>query len=698
MKKFITTSVAIALSAGAALAAEVSPSQLADLSLETLLGSTVTVSSVARRPGSVQQSSAAVTIITQEDVRRAGATSIPEALRLVPGMQVARVDSHEWAVSSRGFNDLFANKLLVMMDGRSVYTSLFSGTFWDVQDTMLEDVERIEVVRGPGASLWGANAVNGVINVITKKAENTQGWLISGGTGDEELALGGIRYGGKLGDYLHYRVYGRHHWRDNSARFGSGFPETLIRLNIPGAGSGSVGSAASPPATTHDGWEMSRAGFRLDWSPPGADIVTWQGDIYAGREHQTYQRFTAGSFRTFYHRTTDTASGGNLIGRWAHRFTNSSQSILQVCYDRTDRELAVLGEHRDTFDLDFQHQFALGDRQTFVWGAGYRRMSDHFRNSIEVALDPLARTTDLFSAFGQDEITLVKTKLGLTLGARLEENDFTGLEVQPNARLLWTPNPRTTLWSAVSRAVRTPSRAEEDFRVNFPGVPTEALFRGSPAITIGILGNRKLKSEKLLAYEAGCRAQLSARLSVDLAVFYNDYAALRSFKLVNPALDFTKSPVEINSTLENAATGETYGGELSANVSVTDWWRVRPSYSRLKTVVHSSSTVNLGSFGSKSAEGTNPGHQAALRSWMDLPRGFQVDTALRHVSGLPALTVPAYTELDLRIGWRKSAQVEFSLVGQNLLDRAHPEFKPSFFTSQATEVQRSLHGKVTFRF
>lgn len=680
-----------------AFAVDSTPDQLADLSLEQLLGATVTVNSVSRRPGSVQQSATAVTVISQEEIRRSGATSIPEILRMVPGMDIAKVDSHQWAISTRGFNDLFANKLLVMMDGRSVYTSLFSGTFWDVQDVVLEDIERIEVIRGPGASLWGANAVNGVINILTKKAANTQGLLISEGAGDEELTSGAIRYGGKVGDYFHYRVFAKYSSYDDSAIFGRGFPETLIRISA-GGGTGSVGSAASPPTMTHDAWSLSHAGFRADWEPPGADRVTLQGDIYRGREQQFYQRLTPVSFGSFYEQDTDTVSGGNVLAKWTHTFTNRSEFILQTYYDRSVRELAVLGESRNTFDVDFQHQFAWGNRNTFVWGAGYRQISDNSKNTIEVALAPTSRTTNLTSAFAQDEIALVEKKLALTLGSKFEHNDYTGDEIQPTARLLFTLNPRHTMWAAVSRAVRTPSRTDDDFRLTYPGVPTNVIFPGGPAITVSIQGNRQFESEKLTAYETGYRGQLTDRLSVDLALYYNEYRSLRGVALTNTKLDFTKSPVEIGVTFDNEPSAETHGGELGATMRITDRWRLRADYSLLKMKVHSTSTAKLGSFGADALEGSSPQQQASVRSWLDLPHGFECDVTARWVDELPALNVPSYFGLDLRLGWRVSKDLELSLVGQNVLDRSHPEFKPSFFQTQATEVQRSIYGKVIIRF
>lgn len=687
---------AMLLLAGTAIA-EPTPTELAEMKIEDLLSAKVTVSSVARRPGTVDQSPAAITVITQEDIRRSGATSIAEVLRMVPGMDVANVDAHEWAISTRGFNGLFANKLLVMMDGRSVYTSLFSGTSWDAQDAILDDIDRIEVVRGPGASLWGANAVNGVINIVTKSAAQTQGGLVSTAGGNEERAYGAFRYGGKLGDDLHFRVYAKYNARDESGVFGRGFPEALIKIDT-GSNSGTVTSAVPAPNTAHDAWQKAQGGFRMDWTPAGANRITLQGDVYRAWEDQTYQRITPATFGVFYERVTDIISGGNVLGRWTHTFSNTSESILQVYYDRSNRDLSVLGENRHTFDLDFQHQFAVGQRQTVVWGAGYRRSEDRIRNTLEVGLVPPRRTAEVFSAFAQDEISLVPKRLSLTLGARLEHNDFTGREIQPNARLIWTANARNTFWAAVSRAVRTPSRAEDDFQVNLPGVPANVIFPGGPAITIGIRGDRDFESEKLTAYEIGYRTQPVDRLSVDATAFYYEYTGLRGFELANTSLDFTHSPVEIVVKLGNLASAETYGGEVSLNFRVNSAWRMRADYSLLQMRVHSATNLTLGSLGTTEIAGSNPQQQVAFRSWFDLPHGLEFDSTLRWVDELPSLGVPAYLGFDLRLGWRVSDHVELSLVGQNLLDPQHPESTPSFFASQATEVERGYYLKATVRF
>ena len=484
---------------------------------------------------------------------------------MAPGLDVGRVDAHSWAISARGFNDVFANKLLVLIDGRSVYTPLFSGVYWDVQDVLLEDIERIEVIRGPGASLWGANAVNGVINVITKKAAATQGFLATGGGGNEERGFTGFRFGGALGDALHYRVYGKYFDRADSA--------------LPAGGQ------------ADDGWSSERAGFRVDWEPPGAHRLTLQGDSYEGREDELIQRLRPASpFVPYLDRDTPTFSGGNVLGRWTCNFGGGSELALQSYYDRTTRSSATLDEQRTTFDVDFQHRFDWGTRQTIVWGGGYRRTADKIGSTFDVTLTPAERTDELVSAFLQDEIALVKKKLTLTLGSKFEHNDYTGFEFQPSARLAWTPGERQTVWASVSRAVRTPSRAEDDIRLrSAPVLPPGALFAGlpplvppSPAVVTAIMGDRDFQSEELTAYEAGYRVKAGARLTADLALFYNDYDQLRSITPSDPALDFTASPAQFNLTGGNLMTGRTYGGELSVNLQLTDWWRIRADYALLK--------------------------------------------------------------------------------------------------------------------
>jgi iron complex outermembrane receptor protein len=651
-------------------AAETS-SNLGSMSIEELLN--VTVTSVARRSEKLAGSPAAVHVLTQEEIRRSGATSIPQALRLVPGLNVAQVNAHEWAISSRGFNDIFANKLLVLIDGRSVYTPLFSGVYWDVQDVLLEDIDRIEVIRGPGAALWGANAVNGVINIISKPAAETRGTLVTAGGGTEERAFGSVRHGGKVGSDLHYRVYGKYFNRDDSASLGGG--------------------------EANDSWEMGRAGFRVDYEPPGNDRFTLQGDIYRGDKDQLYRRLMPiAPFATYDSRSQEKLAGGNVIGRWTHRVSDVSEFTLQTYYDRTEREASIFADYRDTFDIDFQHRFPIGERQVIVWGGGYRRMNDSTKSTFDIELDPESRRTDLFSAFLQDEIALVPKRLTLTLGSKFEHNDYSGFELQPSARLLWTPAERHAVWASVSRAMRTPSRAEQDIILRQgPAYPANSFFPGSPSAVFATQGNSKFESEELIAYEAGYRVQPHDRLSLDFAGFYNEYEGLRSFTPADPAFDPFSTPPRVAGRAFNGLDGETYGGEISAMWRAADWWRLRAHYALLFAQVHQR-PGGIDSAAELSNEGMSPQNQVLIRSSMDVTRNVEFDATVRYVDSLPGLNIDSYLALDLRLAWQPSENVELSVVGQNLLNRRHREFSPTVIPAQTTEIEAGVYGKVTIRF
>ncbi|MEW6159067.1 MAG: TonB-dependent receptor, partial [Verrucomicrobiota bacterium] len=452
-------------SAPAAEAAGKSADDLTVIPIEELMNIEV---SLSRTRQTVSESPSAIHVLTQEDIRRSGATSIPEALRQVPGLDVARITAHSWAVSSRGFNDFFANKLLVLMDGRSVYTPLFSGVFWDVQDTFVEDIERIEVVRGPGASLWGANAVNGVINIVTRTAHDTKGALISGLAGTEEY-IGGIRYGGTISEKASYRAYVKYLHRDDQRD--------------------AMGADAS------DEWDMLRTGFRTDWDFSANDSITFQGDYYEGHEDQRLLVVTPPPIPFRMVEGEARLAGGNLLGSWRHTFSEESDLGVQVYYDRTERHDRVHREIRNTYDIDFQHRIALFERQEFIWGLGYRLTTDELGEGRDrtgaIQFIPSHRQDQLFSAFLQDEIAIIEDRLRLTLGSKFEHNDYTGLEIQPNARLLWTPHRNHSVWGAVSRAVRSPARFEHDVRAWF--IPPPSM----------LVGNPEFESESLLAYELG---------------------------------------------------------------------------------------------------------------------------------------------------------------------------------------------------
>ncbi len=621
-------------------------SPLKGLSIEQLME--IDVTSVSRRSEPVSRAAAAITVLTADDIRRSGANNLPDVLRLATSLEVAQSNGNTWAISSRGFNTTTANKLLVLIDGRSIYTPLYSGVFWDAQDVMLEDIDRIEIIRGPGAALWGANAVNGVINVITRSSRDTQGALVTagGGTGQEE-AFTSLRQGGKLGMGTTWRAYGKYSARDS-----------LDLAN---------GESARDPL------RRGQAGFRLDHTvalteggdkpAAGSSEFTLQGDAYHGLAGQTVVV-----------RADTILDGANLLGRWSRSYSAGSSSDLQVYYDFTHRDIPEwFEEHRHTLDIDYQHRRTIGTGQEVVWGAGYRVTHDEVGNSAGVAFLPDSVTENLFSAFAQDEIAL-RPHLRLTVGTKLEHNHWTGFEVQPSVRFAWTPDDRRTLWGAVSRAVRTPTRYDEDI-VFYTAA-------GTPLLT----GSNGFEAESMIAYELGYRNQLSSVLAIDAAAYYNDYDDLRSFV---PAAG-TVFPYHFGNQLR----ASTRGFELRATAQAAPWWRLIGGYAWFDKSLNLE-PGSLDPTGGKQ-EGNDPRSRFSLRSQMDLPHALELDGTLRYVGRLPSPVVPAYTELDLRIGWQASDAFGFSLVGENLLHDHHPEFGPP--TPLRQEVQRSLYGKVTWRF
>ncbi len=655
-----------------------------DMDLEALMKMQVT--SVSRKSERLSDAAAAIYVITQEDIRRSGATSIPEALRLSPGLEVARQDAHTWAISSRGFNDEFASKLLVLVDGRTVYTPLVASVNWDVQDYPLEDIDRIEVIRGPGATVWGANAVNGVINIRTKSAKETQGLLVTGGGGTEDRGFGTLRYGGKIGENAYYRVYGKFLDRDSSELRGGG--------------------------DANDGWWMTRGGFRLDWYPSEQNLLTLQGDIYGGDLGQTIIVPTVTP--PYAAALTDDVetTGGNVLTRWTHEFSPESELALKLYYDNQDRDRVVYAEKRDTFDADLQHHFQIGERNDIVWGFGYNVTSDSLNNTPYVSFNPADRTTVVYSAFLQDEITVIEDRLRLTLGSKIEHHDYTGWEVQPSGRLSLNITDKQTSWFAASRAVSTPARAEDDIRINRYVFPPGTTPPGAPGpvpvpALLSLLGSREMDSKELLAFEWGYRIQPHHRVSFDLATFYNIYDKERSLEAQAP--DFSNVPAYLEQpfVINNMLEGETYGFELASTWQPTDWWRIRANYTFLKMNLHkeAGSTDPL----NEQAEGDSPEHQVGIRSLMDLPHNIELDTGLRYVDSLDLrrrfvalpgedLRIPGYVVGDVRIGWRPNYNWEISIACQNLFNKEHQEFAPSFLGTQETLVETSVYAKVTFRY
>ncbi len=602
------------------------------LTLDQLMN--IEVVSVAGRPERLSETASAIQVITQNDIRASGATSLPEALRLASNLQVAQLDARQWAISARGFNSTSANKLLVLIDGRTVYTPLFSGVFWDVQDVLLSDVDRIEVISGPGATLWGANAVNGVINVITKDAKDTGGLLVTAGGGSELRGLGSARYGGALGAHAKDRIYAKAFSRD----------PTLLPNGQDAA----------------DAWHLGQGGFRLDWDASASNRLGLQGDWYDGRIAQLRPGHIA-------------VSGGNVMAKWAHPISATSEVTAQAYYDRTHRDIpGTFGEDLDIYDVDLRHHAVLGARHDVVWGVGYRLINDHVTNTAALAFLPPHVARQWFTAFVQDEIPLRGEGLHLTLGTKIEHNDYTGFEIQPSGRVNWTFSPSRTLWAAISRAVRTPSRIDRELYA--PGQPPYFLAGGAG-----------FRSETELAYELGYRYQ-QGTLVLAFASFYSRYHGLRSLEQVNPP---NPTPIVIG----NGQDGESYGGEATASFRITDDWQVRAGYTELRVHIWPNPGSTDTSRGA--TESQAPDRQLSLNSSLDLPAHLKLDGGFRYVGEIAKQAVPAYAELNARLTWQPVAALELSIAGQNLLHQQHAEFGT---TTARRQIERGVYGTVQWHF
>jgi len=591
------------------------PRDMAELSLEELAN--IQVTSVSKRSESLSNAAASIFVITGNDIRRSGATSLPEALRLAPNLQVARVDARNYAVTARGFSSPFENKLLVLIDGRTVYSPLFSGVFWDVQDVVLDDVERIEVISGPGATLWGANAVNGVINIITKPAGATQGVLL-GATVGRDARDGAVRYGGTLGADGHYRAYAKHAENDDTH------------------------TAAG--ATVPFGWHRDQAGFRSDWGDP-AQGLTVQGDVADARLRQ------AG--------TKDIRVGGaNLLGRMSRTFADGSSGSVQLYWDHTERDQPLAFHERlDTFDLQLQHAVHLAGNHHVVWGGGYRLGRDRVENGAAFGFLPGSLNLHWANLFAQDEIALAD-KLRVTAGLKLEDNNYTGVELLPTLRLAWNPRPAALVWSSLSRAVRAPSRIDRDFYspTNPPVVGGVPQYR--------VAGGPDFAAETANVFELGYRAQPHAALSYSATLFFSRYDRLRTLE---------PNPHGTGSVFENLADGLTRGIEAWAGWQVADGWRLSGGgvVQRVGTSLQPGSHDLSGTTGLVTSD---PNHYWSVRSSYDLGEGHEFDVTLRHVGALPKPAVPAYTAVDARYGWRVGPGLDLSLIAQNLFDPRHAEF------------------------
>jgi iron complex outermembrane receptor protein len=640
---------------------------LSEASLEDLMN--IRVTSVSRTERMLSQTPSAVFVITAEDIRQSGATNIAEALRIVPGVNVARINANTWAISVRGFNGRFADELLVMVDGRPVYTPTFGGVFWDQLDLPLEDIDRIEVIRGPGGSVWGANAVNGVISIMTKKAAQTHGGMVvaSGGTLDQ--GLGTAQYGGRLGKNTDYRVYIKY--------FNQGY--------MPGF---TLPSGA-------DAWHVLRGGFRTDSSLSTKDTLTVQGDAYGGNEGVPTSILSSVTSPAPQNADTQVdLSGGFLQSIWNHVYSDRSATTLQMSFTRYKR-LDALGEDRNIFNVDFQHHFAWGARQDTVWGASYRYTESDSRSSLLFSLNPASLDTHEASAFFQDEIALLPERLYLTVGAKLEQNHYTGLNLMPSARVVWSPSRVHTIWAAVSHAVRTPSAVDTSARINFGGFPGPG---GTPALA-ALVGNPHFGDEGLNAYEMGYRTTVLDHLSLDFAAYYNTYSSEQTTEPAAPFFEATPPPPHLvfPSTFQNLMHGESHGFEVAANWRINDRWTLSPGYAFEQIHMHTSSTSQdtQSAFGN---ENNSPTHSAQLRSTLSLRKGLIWDASAYFVDSLAAGGVPSYTRVDTGLRWQWTEALSLSLVGQNLLRDRHLEFIDDTGSARSTLIKRSAYVKVAWNF
>lgn len=635
-----------------------------ELSLEELMS--VVVTSASKKSQTLAETAAAVYVITAEDIRRSGASNIPEALRLAPGVQVSSIGNNKWAVSIRGFADRFSNKLLVLVDGRSVYTPLFSGVLWESLDVPLESIARIEVIRGPGASIWGANAVNGVINILTRSPFDTLGSQVVVAAGSELRGYG----------------YARHGWSPD--------PDTAISLHAKAHDVDAARQMGGGDGV--DDWQGQSAGFKLERLLERGTLRV-QGGVSrtdAGDEVMLIGISPTTALPVSpLARSTEEISNSHLLARWEGLNSVESQDSLHFSLEHSDYRHVILTERRVTADLEYQQRRQLSESQDLIWGLGYRYSTDRIGSSPLLQASEPERDTALYSVYAQDEITLLPERWRLSLGARLERNDYTGIVFQPNLRLLWTPDAQNSVWLSLARAVRTPSRIERGgaayVQIAQPGLPSPNIVQ---------LVSRALEDEHVNALDLGWRHRFSAGTSLDLAAFHYQYEKLRGAAATAP--QFVPPGYLLIQTQENNAnSAEVSGLEASLDWRPSSVWRMQASYGWLQYRVHAAALPDQ--IPSDYAD-VSPTHQFSLRSSLDLNPRLRWDAWVRHVSRFKRYDTPAYTTLDMRLAWQARKDLEFALIGQNLLDSAHPEFGSTFILSTPSEVERGVYLRADWKF
>ncbi|NIA18914.1 MAG: TonB-dependent receptor [Xanthomonadaceae bacterium] len=662
------------------------PDNLGMLTLDQLLD--VDVVSAAKVPEKIRNTPAAIFVITQEDLHRSGVNSIPEALRLVPGMHVYRIDANKWAISSRGFTSQFSNKMLVMIDGRTVYSPLFSGVYWDVQDMMLADIDRIEVIRGPGGSLWGTNAVNGIINIISKNSADTQGFLTNMEAGSHDRNTVSARYGGWLDEYTSYRIYGKYFNRDDFEPLNVFTKHDIAEIN-----------------SSADDYHAARAGFHLDRNKDSDNAITLQGDVYNGSSGTTASRPGLLPPYLFPHREDTDVSGGNILGRWKHIFSQNADMKIQTYYDRTKRKDMYFRETRDTVDVDLQHRFTPWDHHELLWGLEYRYSKDHI-NTYNPAdgfyfakFDPDSQGNNLYTGFIQDRFRFAKDQGEVTVGTKVEHNEYTGTEWQPSIRFLWKFSDRNSIWAAITRSVRTPSRLEHDGSINTRPLSISIIPPYSITMVPRLVSNDGLDSEKVVSYELGYKSRPSDNLYVDITTFYNHYRNLAAgFTTGNPfqATGTTTPYMIVPMMVGNHFDAETFGIELSGNWSVTTWWRLSAGFSWFENnfLDENGITDPRAEF----QENNESNYQMSLVSYMDLPGRLEFNGMLFYVDQLEDMDIDSYVRCDLNLAWHATDNLTITTGARNLFDPDHPEHDGITSGIIGSEIPRTFYGKLSWSF
>jgi iron complex outermembrane receptor protein len=635
---------------------------LTDLSPEQL--SKIEVTSVSKKEQKLSDAAAAVYVITQQDIRNSTATSIPELLHMAPGLDVVQLNGSTWAISVRGFAEQFTNKMLVLIDGRNVFDPLIAGVVWADQDVPLEDIERIEVIRGPGATLWGTNAMNGVINIITKPAQETQGALVSAGVGTDERSYASVQYGGKLGNSTHYRI------------FTKDFDD------------GPAGEFAGLPS--HDSFRSVRGGFRVDTRASDRDFLLWEGEAFSGEagSQSLIPAYTA----PFTHSFVDNVGHGgeDLMGRWIHKSLNGEETTLQASWAHVIHPQEGLDVHGNVVGLSLQHEKIVG-RHDFVGGFSYDFRDAHTSSDTTVSWSPANLSFNIAGGFMQDEIVFLDGVLHFTAGIRVEHNSLNGWDAQPTVRLLWKVSPKQSLWTAYSLANRSADPDDTSIRNDISIFPTP---RGLQVLEL--TGNPDIKPERMNSFETGYRVQMLKTLSLDATAFYSLYSGLLGQEPGQPFAEAGPPPRLVIPLIEqNDTAGHSIGGELAAQWVPVHGLRMMAAYSLIEFEFAQKTAAGITT--DRQLWGQPPRHQLQLSSALNLPRHLELSNALSFVDRRTVQNIPGWTEVDSKLSWRPVTSTEFSLGVQNLFNKEHIEFI-SQLGGLPTTLGRTMNGRFTWHF